>query len=237
MRRYLALVVAAVAWQAACPIAVAQAQDRDIVCDSFVKNPDGSWTVVEKVFIPVQNVKVIEGTVFRPGETFLGDDMAARLNKACPNVQATIPTPATAGPPQPQTPQVPQVSLSRYADANGNIDVRRLTCGHLNMASNEEANALLSWYGGSYTAAAKNRIINLARVRYVVRSVVDYCKANPEKSLSQVMELMLKLGLSGLCLGLIFRAQRRSKMGGCGGPTIRPATIRPLNASELIIWR
>ncbi len=70
MRRRFALAVLVIAVQAGCSVLGAQAQDKDINCDSFVKNPDGSWTVIEKVFIPVQNVRVIEGTVFRPGQTF-----------------------------------------------------------------------------------------------------------------------------------------------------------------------
>jgi hypothetical protein len=34
-----------------------------------------SRTVIKKVFIPVQNVRVVEGTIFHPCVTFLGDDM------------------------------------------------------------------------------------------------------------------------------------------------------------------
>ena len=81
--------------------------------------------------------------------------------------------------------------LSQSADANGNFDVRRLTCGHLADASAEEAGLLLAWYGGWYNGQAKRRGINLARVRYAIR-VADYCRANRDKSLMQVMELMLK---------------------------------------------
>ena len=102
------------------------------------KNPDGSWTVIKKVFIPVQNVRVVEGTVFRPGTTFLGDDMTVRLSKACPNKQVAVPEPADVA--QPQPPPLPgRVPLSKYADANGNIDVQRLTCGEIADASVEDS--------------------------------------------------------------------------------------------------
>jgi hypothetical protein len=175
----------------------AGAQDGEIDCDAFVKNPDGSWTVVQKAYIPVQKVRVREGTVFQPGETFLGDDMTVRLSKACPN-KAVTPVEGTEQAQEPQGQQAPQsapspyVSLSKYGDANGNVDIRRLSCSHLDQASPSEIDLLLAWYSGRYTATAKARGINLPQVRYVVRSVADYCKANPDKSLVQVMELMLR---------------------------------------------
>ncbi len=87
MLRHSALVAFAIALLIFCLAGGAHAQDSEIDCDAFLKNPDGSWTVVKKVFIPVQNVRVNEGTVFRPGTTFLGDDMTVRLSKACPNKQ------------------------------------------------------------------------------------------------------------------------------------------------------
>ena len=82
----------------------------------------------------------------------------------------------------------------KYAEANGELDVRRLTCAHIDAASPEEADVLLSWYSGWYAATAKRRGANIsfARVRDAVRNVRDYCRANGEKNLGQVMELMLK---------------------------------------------
>ncbi len=94
----------------------------------------------------------------------------------------------------PQASQAPRVQLSQYADPNGELDVRRLTCAHVDAASPEEADVLLSWYSGWYAAAAKRRGANIsfARVRDAVRNVRDYCRVNGGKNLSQVMELMLK---------------------------------------------
>jgi len=197
MRRRFAWAILIVALHGGGVLGRAQAQDSDIDCDSFTKNPDGSWTVIETAFIPVQNVRVREGTIFRPGETFLGDDMTVRLGKACPNKAVTQPgAPDQAQQPQPSQmppqPQLPTVALSKYADANGNIDVRRLSCGHLADASPAETDLLLAWYGGWYNGVAKGRGFNLARLRYAMRNVADYCKANRDKSLVQVMELMLK---------------------------------------------
>jgi len=191
----LALSAAAVALLAACPTTGAQAQENEINCNAFVTGADGSWTVIEKVYIPVQKVRVREGVVFRPGETFLGDDMAARLEKACPNQPVATAEGQPAGPagqPVAQSPEPPHVPLSTYADANGDIDARRLSCAHLAALSGEESELLLAWYSGWYGGIAKRRGINLARVRYAIHNVADYCKGNREKSLAQVMELMLK---------------------------------------------
>lgn len=174
-----------IALQTACLITLAQAQGSGIDCDSFEKDSDGSWTVLHRAYIPGPNIKVEEGVIFRPGQTFLGDDMAAKLNKACPKQ-------AMAPPPEPVQAQVPLAPLSRFADANGNIDVQRLACGHLADTSTAEASLLLTWYSGWYNGLAKKRGINLARVRYVTQSVIDYCKANRDKSLVQAMESMLK---------------------------------------------
>jgi hypothetical protein len=197
MCRRLALVLLSLFLPAIGFTSGARAQDGEIDCDSFVKNPDGSWTVVEKAYIPVQKVRVREGTVFRAGESFLGDDMTVRLSKACPN-KAVAPVEGNEQAQEPQGQQgaqsapSPYVSLSRYGDANGNIDIRRLSCSHLDQASPPESDLLLAWYSGWYTATAKARGINLPQVRYAMRSVADYCKANPDKSLAQVIELMLR---------------------------------------------
>jgi hypothetical protein len=176
------LVGVAIWFQAACMLTDARAQDSDLECDSFMKNADGSWTVMHKAYIPGPNVRVEEGAVFRPGGTFLGDDLAARLDRACPNVPVS--TPAAV--------QAARVPLSTHADPNGNIDLRQLTCAHLDDASGEETDLLLAWYGGWYNAVAKKRGFNLVRLRSVIRNVVDYCKANPGKNLMQVVEILLK---------------------------------------------
>ncbi len=174
---------------------IGQARCEDIDCNSFIKNPDGSWTVIKKAFIPVQNVRVVEGTVFEPGGTFLGDDMTVRLAKACPNKQVTMPD--QPGQPQqasaqPQAPQTPYVPLSNYADANGNIDIQRLTCAHLAAASPIDIEMLVTWYSGWYAGVAKRRGINLARVEYAIRNVADYCKANQNRRLSEALNILLK---------------------------------------------
>jgi hypothetical protein len=204
MRRLSVLVIAAFVLQAVGLAVTAHAQESEIDCNALVKNADGSWTVIaDKVYIPVQKIRVNKGVTFTSDQLFLGEDMVARLNKACPNVQAQ-PADADTGaapagvavvaPGSPQAMQAPRVQLSQYADPNGELDVRRLTCAHVDAASPEEADVLLSWYSGWYAAAAKRRGANIsfARVRDAVRNVRDYCRTNGDKNLSQVMELMLK---------------------------------------------
>ena len=188
MWRQTALAGLAVVMQVLCAAAPAHAQNGGIDCNAFIKNPDGSWTVIKKVFIPVQNVRIVEGTVFRPGGTFLGDDMAARLDRACPNQQVAMPAPAeTTGASQP-----PRVSLSQFADANGRIDVRELTCAQLADTSSEEAQLFLAWYSGWYHGLAKKPGINLARMRYLSQNIIAYCAVNRGLKLTEVMELWLK---------------------------------------------
>jgi hypothetical protein len=211
MRRRVALAIAAaIALQAFC--SSAQAATSNFPCDAFAKNADGSWTVLKTTYLEGPDVKVQEDATFAPGRVIRGYDIADLIAKACPNA-VVAPPPGTepaaaqgaapnAGPsmgvstapgtaPSAAAPQ-PQSFLARYADANGNLDVRQLTCGHLDDTSAEEAELFLSWYSGWYSGVAKNRGINLARIRYAIRNVVAYCKGDRNKRLTDVMDQMLK---------------------------------------------
>jgi hypothetical protein len=193
--RFFGLTIAVAALLTGWLSAAARAQDTEIDCSAFQKSPDGSWTVMTTVFIPVQNVRVRAGTVFKPGQTFLGDDMTLRLAKACPNqpmATPDAPDQATQSPAQGQTQPGPFVPLSNYADANGNLDIQRLTCAHLAASSPADVALLATWYSGWYHGLAKKRGINLTQMRYVIDNVAGYCKAYPDKKLADVMELWLK---------------------------------------------
>jgi hypothetical protein len=185
MRRYFVLAVVAIAIQALCPVTSAWAQDDEMPCDAFTKNPDGSWTATRAAFIVGPNFSVRVGGVFRPGDKYKDYDLAAHLAEACRN----------APPPQPQAvtqAQPPRAALSHFADANGNIDIQHLTCGHLADASGEEAALLLAWYSGTYSGPPKRRPFNVAQLRYAIRNIVDYCKSSRDTKLVQVMEHYLK---------------------------------------------
>jgi hypothetical protein len=192
----IALVIAVIAGL----VTAAQAEEK-FPCEAFVRLGDGSWQAMTTTLIPGRNFRVQEGSLWRPGATVMGIDLATTLDEACPNAQVAAPqvaapqgtnAPVPGAPAPPPHLQIPLVPLARYADANGNIDVRGLTCGHLDDASPDEANLLLAWYSGWYNASVKGHGINLPRLRYALRSVSDYCKANRDKNLVKVMELMLK---------------------------------------------
>jgi hypothetical protein len=206
MWRCLALAIVAIALQSAGLTAAARADVATIPCDAFAKNEDGSWTALEETFIEGLGARVAQGAVLKPGVVVRGYDLAATIAKACPNAKIQLPSDETpliapsgapgaapgtgtraAAPAQP-----PRSLLAKYADANGNIDVRQLTCGHLDEATAAEAELLLAWYSGWYNGSAKARGINLARVRYNIRNVIDYCKANRDKKLTDAMGSMLK---------------------------------------------
>jgi hypothetical protein len=173
-------------------------QGGDLPCDAFARNADGLWYATRNAEIGGVGGRLVirQGSVLRPGAAIRGLDLAAILDEQCPATAAppaAVATPpgAAGGAPQPP-PAEPQATLSRYADANGSIDVQRLTCAEIAGSQPQEAEFFLSWYSGWYSGAAKKRGINIARVRYAIRGVVDYCRANPDKRLVQVMELMLK---------------------------------------------
>jgi HdeA/HdeB family len=174
-------------------------QGGDLPCDAFAKNADGFWYALRNADIRGTGGPLVirQGSVLRPGAAIKGLDLATMLDEQCPATAAPPPPavaapPGTAAPMPQQAPAQPQATLSRYADANGSIDVQRLTCGEIADSPPQEAEFFLSWYSGWYNGSAKKRGINIARVRYAIRSVVDYCRANPDKRLVQVMELMLK---------------------------------------------
>jgi hypothetical protein len=191
MRRFAFALAAVLALPIVCQPEAAHALNDKLPCENFAKNADGSWTVLHTTFIEGPDVKVQEDTILSSGRMIRGYDIAEIIAKACPNAQVSPP----AGAPG-QGGAVPQVSaqsiLGKYADANGNLDVRQLTCGHLDDTSAEEAQLLLSWYSGWYFGSGKKRGVNLPRVRYNIGAVMDYCRANRDKRLSDVMDLMLK---------------------------------------------
>ena len=169
----------------------AHALNDKLPCENFAKNADGSWTVLQTTYIEGPDIKVQQDAILSSGRMIRGYDIVDIIAKACPNAQIS-PPPGAAG----AAVSVPQVSaqsnLGKYADANGNLDVRQLTCGHLADTSAEEAQLLLSWYSGWYFGSEKKRGVNLPRVRYNLGTVLNYCKTNREKRLSDVMDLMLK---------------------------------------------
>jgi HdeA/HdeB family protein len=85
-----------------------------------------------------------------------------------------------------------QVELKTYADANGYIDVQKLTCGQLANTYQEDADFLGVWYSGWYNGLAKKHAINVPRVKENIHNVIVYCKANKDKRIIQAIDVILK---------------------------------------------
>ncbi|MGD9545408.1 MAG: HdeA/HdeB family chaperone [Methylocystis sp.] len=85
-----------------------------------------------------------------------------------------------------------QTPLSAYADANGYIDVQKLTCAQLAGTFQEDADFLGVWYSGWYNGLAKKHAINVPRVKEGIHEVIVHCKANPDKKIIQAIDFVLK---------------------------------------------
>jgi len=84
------------------------------------------------------------------------------------------------------------VDLSAYADANGFIDVQKLTCAQLANTYQEDANALSSWYSGWYNGLAHKHYMDYKKGRIVEHQVIEHCKAHPEQTIIHAIGLILK---------------------------------------------
>ena len=85
-----------------------------------------------------------------------------------------------------------QVELKNYADANGYIDVQKLTCAQLAGTFQEDADFLGVWYSGWYNGLAKKHALNVKRTKEGIHNVIVYCKANPTKKVIQAIDVILK---------------------------------------------
>ena len=85
-----------------------------------------------------------------------------------------------------------QVELKTYADADGYIDVQKLTCAQLAGTFQEDADFLGIWYSGWYNGLAKKHAVNVPRVKEGLHTIIVYCKANPTKKVIQAIDTALK---------------------------------------------
>jgi len=85
-----------------------------------------------------------------------------------------------------------QVELKNYANADGYIDVQKLTCAQLAGTFQEDADFLGVWYSGWYNGLAKKHALNVPRTKAGIHNVIVYCKANPDKKIIQAIDVMLK---------------------------------------------
>ena len=83
-----------------------------------------------------------------------------------------------------------QVELKTYADANGYIDVQKLTCAQLAGTFQEDANLLTTWYSGWYNGLGKKHFINIPRAREAEHEIIVSCKANPKVTVIKTIGLV-----------------------------------------------
>ena len=84
------------------------------------------------------------------------------------------------------------VDLSAYADANGFIDVQKLTCGQLANTYQEDANALSSWYSGWYNGLAHKHYMDYKKGRETEHLVIQYCKEHQDQKIIHAISVILK---------------------------------------------
>jgi len=85
-----------------------------------------------------------------------------------------------------------QVPLSCYADANGYLDVHKLTCEQLVNSSQKDADMLIAWFGGWYNGLAHKHFIHFDRGELIAHEVFAYCKEHPERRILDALAVVFK---------------------------------------------
>ena len=85
-----------------------------------------------------------------------------------------------------------QTDLSAYADANGYIDVQKLTCAQLANTWQQDADMLSTWYSGWYNGLARKHYIGVRKGREVEHEVILYCKAHQDIRVIDAIAVVLK---------------------------------------------
>jgi hypothetical protein len=85
-----------------------------------------------------------------------------------------------------------QTDLSAYTDANGYLDVQKLTCAQLAGTWQEDADKLMVWYSGWYNGLAKKHFFHPSRGVRLEHEVIVHCKANPQIRVIDAIAVVLK---------------------------------------------
>jgi hypothetical protein len=83
-----------------------------------------------------------------------------------------------------------QVDLTAYADANGYIDVQKLSCAQLANTWQQDADMLTKWYSGWYNGLAKKHFYDVRRAQQNEHEVIVYCKAHPDKLIIEAIAVV-----------------------------------------------
>ena len=79
-----------------------------------------------------------------------------------------------------------QTPLAAYTDANGFLDVQRLSCGQLAGTFQEDADMLTIWYSGWYNGLGKKHLFNPVRAKSLEHEIIVYCKANEHRIIDAI---------------------------------------------------
>src|SRR4029077_2935007 len=85
-----------------------------------------------------------------------------------------------------------KVELKTYKDANGNLDVQKLTCAQLAGTFQEDAAFLTVWYSGLYNGLANYSKLKVDRAKEMEHRVIVYCKAHPDVKVIKAMDINIK---------------------------------------------
>jgi hypothetical protein len=85
-----------------------------------------------------------------------------------------------------------QVDLSTYADANGFINVQKLTCGQLAGTWQGDADMLTTWYSGWYNGLARKHYLDFKKGKEAEHEVIVFCKANPDQLIIEAIAVVFK---------------------------------------------
>ncbi|WP_249139699.1 hypothetical protein [Bradyrhizobium ottawaense] len=85
-----------------------------------------------------------------------------------------------------------QVELKTYADRDGYLDVRKLSCAQPANTFQEDADYLAAWYSGWYNGLAKKHVMQVARAKSLQHGVIVHCKANPGKKVIEAIDTVFK---------------------------------------------
>ena len=93
-----------------------------------------------------------------------------------------------------------QTDLSAYADANGYIDVQKLTCAQLAGTWQGDGDLLTAWYSGWYNGLARKHFLDIRKSREAEHEVIQYCKVNPDRLIIEAIavvfnDMRAKLGI------------------------------------------
>lgn len=85
-----------------------------------------------------------------------------------------------------------QTPLSSYADANGYLDVHKITCEQLANTSQQDADTLTAWFGGWYNGLGHKHFIHFDRGQLLEHEMIAYCKAHPERRILDALAVVFK---------------------------------------------